>query len=287
MKKTHAIPSAVRTGIFLLAAVMLFLAMSAIASSGQAERVQSDAYTNGRVVEVLTRDEQFYGADGTLRDLTLTFTADIGDRIVTATQIISDGVIAGDRREVEPGSEILMMNNAPDDAEPNYIFTSYVRTDALLGLGIIFVLALILFGRSRGLLTLITLGLTCATVFGCFIPAVLAGKNIYLWTLLVCAYITVFTLLLIGSGNRKSIAAMLGCMGGTLTAALVMAVANCFLHMTGFLDDNTAFLLYLNTPKPIDLQALLYAAILIGALGAVMDVAVDIASALAEIAAQG
>lgn len=205
MKKTHAIPSAVRTGIFLLAAVMLFLAMSAIASSGQAERVQSDAYTNGRVVEVLTRDEQFYGADGTLRDLTLTFTADIGDRIVTATQIISDGVIAGDRREVEPGSEILMMNNAPDDAEPNYIFTSYVRTDALLGLGIIFVLALILFGRSRGLLTLITLGLTCATVFGCFIPAVLAGKNIYLMTLLVCAYITVFTLLLIGSGNRKSI----------------------------------------------------------------------------------
>lgn len=135
-------------------------------------------------------------------------------------------------------------------------------------------------------MTLITLGLTCATVFGCFIPAVLAGKNIYLWTLLVCAYITVFTLLLIGSGNRKSIAAMLGCMGGTLTAALVMAVANCFLHMTGFLDDNTAFLLYLNTPKPIDLQALLYAAILIGALGAVMDVAVDIASALAEIAAK-
>ena len=286
MKKIQAIPSAVRTILFMLAAVLLLWAMSAIASVGRAERVQNDAYTNGRVVEILSRHEEYYGGDNSLRDLTITFTADIGDRQITATQTISDGVIAGDRREVEPGSKVLLMNNAPDDADPNYIFTGFVRTDALVGLGIAFALALVLFGRTRGLITLVTLGLTCAAVFGCFIPAVLAGKNVYVWTLLVCAYITVFTLLLIGSGSRKSIAAMLGCMGGTLVAALVMAIANCFLRMTGFLDDSTAFLLYLDTPEPIDLQALLYAAILIGALGAVMDVAVDISSSLAEIAAK-
>ncbi|MBQ3127047.1 MAG: YibE/F family protein, partial [Clostridia bacterium] len=216
-------------------------------------------------------------------DLTLTFTADCKGKEITATQTISDGVIAGDRREVAPGDHITLMNNAVGD-EANYVFTGYVRTDALIGLGIVFVLAMLLFGRGKGLMAMIALALTCAAVFGCFIPAVLAGRNIYLWIFLVCAYIVIFTLHLIGGSGRKSIAAMLGCLGGTAAASLVMAVTDRFLHMTGFLDDNAAFLLYLDTPAPIDLRALLYAAVLIGALGAVMDVAVDIASSLHEIA---
>ncbi len=273
-----------RTAALVLAAALVLWALSAIASVGRAERVPNDAYTTGRVVELLTRDEFFYGENGEMRDLTVTFTVDLGGETVTATQTISDGVIAGDRREVAPGDRVTLMNNAAGD-EANYVFTGYVRTGALLGLGIVFVLAMLLFGRGKGLMSMLALVLTCAAVFCCFVPAVLAGRNIYFWTFLVCAYIAVSTLLLIGGGSRKSLAAMLGCLGGTAVAALVMAVTDHFLHMTGFLDDNAAFLLYLDTPRPIDLRALLYAAVLIGALGAVMDVAVDIASALHEIAA--
>lgn len=274
-----------RTAALVLAAVLVLWALSAIASVGRAERVPNDAYTTGRVVEILTRDEVYYGEDNSMRDLTLTCTVDLGGETVTATQTISDGVIAGDRREVEPGDRITLMNNAVGDTA-NYVFTGYVRTDALIGLGIVFVLAMLIFGRGKGLMAMIALVLTCAAVFGCFIPAVLAGRNIYLWTFIICAYITVFTLLLIGAAGRKSLAAIIGCLGGTVVAAIVMAVTDLFLHMTGFLDENTAFLLYLDTPAPIDLRALLYAAVLIGALGAVMDVSVDISSSLHEIAAK-
>ncbi|MBQ8397772.1 MAG: YibE/F family protein [Clostridia bacterium] len=274
-----------RTAALVLAAVLVLWALSAIASVGRAERVPNDAYTTGRVVEILTRDEVYYGEDNSMRDLTLAFTVDLGGETVTATQTISDGVIAGDRREVEPGDRITLMNNAVGDTA-NYVFTGYVRTDALIGLGIVFVLAMLIFGRGKGLMAMIALVLTCAAVFGCFIPAVLAGRNIYLWTFIICAYITVFTLLLIGAAGRKSLAAIIGCLGGTVVAAIVMAVTDLFLHMTGFLDENTAFLLYLDTPAPIDLRALLYAAVLIGALGAVMDVSVDISSSLHEIAAK-
>lgn len=280
--KTHLRATLHAALLVLLAAAVLW-AMSAIASVGRAERIPNDAYTTGHVTAILGREELFYGPDNSLRDLTLTFTADCKGKEITATQTISDGVIAGDRREVAPGDHITLMNNAVGD-EANYVFTGYVRTDALIGLGIVFVLAMLLFGRGKGLMAMIALALTCAAVFGCFIPAVLAGRNIYLWIFLVCAYIVIFTLLLIGGSGRKSIAAMLGCLGGTAAASLVMAVTDRFLHMTGFLDDNAAFLLYLDTPAPIDLRALLYAAVLIGALGAVMDVAVDIASSLHEIA---
>ncbi len=286
MKWLSGCRAGVRSAVFVLAAILVLWGLSAIASVGRAERIPNDAYMTGRVEEILTRDEQFYGEDDSMRDLTLTFTVDVGDARVHATQTISDGMIAGDRREVAPGDRITLMNNAGDDMEPNYVFIGFIRTDALIGLAVIFLLAIILFGRGKGVLAMIALALTCAAVFGCFVPAVLAGKNIYLWTFIVCTYIVASTLLLIGDAGKKSLAAMLGCLGGTLAAGLVMAVADCFLHMTGFVDDNAAFLLYLDTPVPIDLRALLYAAILIGALGAVMDVAVDISSSLAEIAAK-
>ena len=119
---------AVRTALCVLAATLVLWAMSAIASVGRAERAPNDAYTTGRVTAILGREELFYGPDDSLRDLTLTFTADLGSETVTATQTISDGVIAGDRREVEPGDRVTLMNNAVGE-EANYVFTGYVRTD--------------------------------------------------------------------------------------------------------------------------------------------------------------
>jgi len=45
------------------------------------------------------------------------------------------------------------------------------------------------------------------------------------------------------------------------------------LSLTGFLSDETGRLLYINEDNPIDLRALIFAAIIIGAVGAIMDVA--------------
>lgn len=45
------------------------------------------------------------------------------------------------------------------------------------------------------------------------------------------------------------------------------------------------YLLFLNPADPVDLKAIIFSTIIIGALGAIMDVAMDIASALNELAA--
>lgn len=266
------------------AAVLLLILLSAVAAHGRTSPPAGIHYFPVRVTEVLSADETFYGSDNTMRDLVLTFSAVTEDgSTVIATQTISDGVIMGEVREVSAGDRVILMNNAPEDEAPNYVMTTFVRTDVLVWLGAIFALLLILFGRGKGLSALVALALTCAAVFCCFVPAVLAGKNIPLWLFITCIYITVTTLLLIGGAGKKSLAAILGCLGGTLISGIVMAVADCFLHMTGHLDETTVYLLYLDTPAPLDLRALLYAAILIGSLGAVMDVAVDIAASLHEI----
>ena len=53
--------------------------------------------------------------------------------------------------------------------------------------------------------------------------------------------------------------------------------------MTGVLDSEWLYLYNLHPEDPIDLKAVIFAMIIVGALGAVMDVAMSIASSLCEI----
>ena len=61
---------------------------------------------------------------------------------------------------------------------------------------------------------------------------------------------------------------------------------NRVLGLTGWINSESAHLANLPTENPIDLKAIIFAGIIIGAVGAIMDVAVSISSALWELKAQ-
>lgn len=143
-------------------------------------------------------------------------------------------------------------------------FSEYVRTDALLVLGLVFCLFLFIFGRTKGINTLISLAFTCLAVFLVFLPSVLNGLNIYFWSILVCIFIIVMTLLIINGADAKSLVAGIGCVSGVLTAGLLTLIMDRFLNLTGLLDDESMFLYFLNAEYPIDLKAIIFAAIIIG-----------------------
>ena len=79
------------------------------------------------------------------------------------------------------------------------------------------------------------------------------------------------------------IAATLGCFGGIATAALIAYLWMEIMKMSGVLSDEYIHLILLKEDIPIDLRGIMFIAVVIGALGAVMDVSMSIASALEEI----
>ncbi|MEG1850192.1 MAG: YibE/F family protein, partial [Oscillospiraceae bacterium] len=139
-------------------------------------------------------------------------------------------------------------------------------------------------GGLKGMWSLVALGLTCAAVFLVFIPAVLAGKNIYFWACAVCLYSIMGTLLLVSGASKKSFAAGVGCAAGVGVAGILTLLMTRVLLLTGFVDEQSVYLLSMGNGVEIDLKGVIFAGILIGALGAVMDVAMSIASALEELA---
>lgn len=189
-------------------------------------------------------------------------------------------------KPVKVGDTVLLYNIPNEDYGTEWTLGEYVRTDALLLLGIIFMVLLILFGRQQGFQTIISLIYTGLAIFVVFIPAILSGKNIYYWSILTCIFIILMTFLVVSGFNKKSLAAGIGCFGGVLVAGGLTTIMDSFLKLTGMVDEDSVFLLLLNKDHPIDLKAIVFAAIIIGALGAVMDVAMSIASSLYEVKTQ-
>ncbi len=187
--------------------------------------------------------------------------------------------------EISVGDKVFISNDPNmgllDDSQ--YVMLEYVRLDFIYILAAIFFACLVFFGRKKGLLTIISLAFTCGSIFLVFIPSILAGQNIYLWSIITCMYIIAMTLLIANGWNFKSLSAGIGCIGGILVAGVLAIFSQNILKITGMIDEESVFLQQLNTENPIDMKAIVFAAILIGAIGAIMDVAISIASSLNEI----
>ncbi len=154
------------------------------------------------------------------------------------------------------------------------------RSVPLWVLGVAFVVLVLIFGRFKGVNTLISLGFTCLAVFVVFLPAVMSEKNIYFWSIITCIYITVMTLLITSGYNRKTLSAIIGCSSGVIISGLLSALASNAARLTGFTTEET---MYITMNFDIDLNALVFGGVILGAVGAVMDVSMSISSSLKEL----
>ncbi len=184
---------------------------------------------------------------------------------------------------VSVGDKVMLYNYGSSDSGSDWVFGGYARLDGVMWLIGAFIVLLIVFGGIKGINTVVSLGFTCLAVFAVFVPSVLAGWNIYLMTALTCVFTIIMTLLITNGATIKSFMTMLGCGFGVAVAALISGVFDKVLRLTGILDEHSVYLQYLQSGVKIDLRGVIFAMIVIGAMGAVMDVAMDISSSLYEV----
>lgn len=245
-------------------------------------------YPKAEIVRVIQRNETpllIDGLEGQF-NVDIVFEAQVksgkhkGDLVIGKQNIST--YITGTVEEVKAGDKVLLYNEIAPDNSSNWYFVEYSRTSSIIILTAIFLGLILLFGKSKGIKTLIGLVVTCLAVFIVYIPAVLGGQNIYTWTIVTCAFITFSTVMIVYGYSKKTLTTTLGCIGGILVAGLLTLIMNGLLKLTGFVDENAIYLNQLN--NAIDLKALIFGGILVGAVGAIMDVSIDISSSLFEVA---
>ena len=191
---------------------------------------------------------------------------------------------AVNERDVSAGNRVILVY---DDFGGQFFFVNYVRLNYILILGVIFLVLVVIFGKMKGFSGIVSLGFCCASVFLIFIPAILGGRNIYAAAIIVCIFSIISTLLLVIGINRKATSAMLGCFGGVCLAGILMFGMDSLMQLTGAISLETTALLDIPAPVPIDLRAIIFAGVIFGSVGAIMDVAMSIASSLWEMRAVG
>ncbi|GAA1017381.1 membrane protein [Acrocarpospora pleiomorpha] len=165
--------------------------------------------------------------------------------------------------------------------EPPYRVSDYDRTEPLLLIGAAFALAVIAFGRWRGVTALVGLAITFVLLLTFVIPAILAGQPPLLVAIAGSAAIMLAVLYLTHGFTVTTSVAIVGTLcslsltGGLSYAAIGIA------RLSGITDDSS---LFLDMSYRINTQGLLMASILIGALGVLDDVTVTQSVTVAELA---
>lgn len=182
----------------------------------------------------------------------------------------------------ELGQRMIVQVDTHDSGQIEVNIVQRYRGKTLTVLLIVFVVSVILVGGWSGLRALGALFGTLLFILFVFLPLILAGWNPILLAVLVCLVSTILTLSLNQGFTAKSAAALGGTLGGVTVSAILAGLAGNAMDLSGMMEHEAQMLLQA-TNEQVSLKGVLYAGIIIGALGAVMDVAVSIASSLQEI----
>ena len=160
--------------------------------------------------------------------------------------------------------------------------------DRSMGLALVlgaFLLVTVLVGGKVGLKSLLSLGLTVAALIFILLPLLLRGWPTILTTFFVSVLVTAATFVILGGVDKKTVCACLGTLAGIALATVFGLLAQNLLRIDGYRQEYAEALLQLRQTEEsaIGITGLITAGVIVSALGAVMDVAMSISSALQEL----
>ena len=182
--------------------------------------------------------------------------------------------------QLDAGASVFLAVINYDDGTVDYQYADTDRRPMLVLLALVFAAAVVGLGRIRGVAALAGLTVSIALLLWFILPAIVAGRDAVLVAMVGGGAILLISLYLAHGYNPLTHVAALGAFSALALATglswLVLAVAN----FSGLAAEEAFFLLAL---PDVDLNGLLLAGIVLGAIGALDDVTVTQASAVWEV----
>jgi uncharacterized membrane protein len=182
------------------------------------------------------------------------------------------------------GDHVLVSQSRGDNDTRQYAIEDVVRLPSLLPFGVVLVIALVAVARWKGIASLAGLAGSIAVFLLAIVPAVQRGDDPLVATLAGALGVLVVAVFVVHGLNRKSVAALVGTVAGLLIVVVLAALALTAARMTGYGSEEAVFLA-VGSAGRIDLHRLVLAGIVVGSLGALVDMGVGQASATFELAA--
>jgi len=185
---------------------------------------------------------------------------------------------------LRPGDHVLVSQHRGDNDTREYAIEDVVRLPSLLPFVVVLVVALVAVARWKGLASLAGLAGSVAVFLLAIVPAVQRGEDPLIATLAGALAVLVVAVFVVHGFNRKSVAALVGTTACLLIVVALAALTLSVAHITGLGSEEAVFLA-VGSAGRIDLHRLVLAGIVVGSLGALVDMGIGQASATFELAA--
>ena len=274
-----------RMGILILTLMLLFCQyVPGLAATEEAGEIPKILYVTGTVLAEepmqVNPERAQRGLGGTILTVRVTSGPDAGKEVIIINRTMERSFY---NIMAQAGDNVILAMMQDPAGKNSYHVADYERGKGLAWLVALFIVLLVLFGRGVGLRAVFVIGASLAILYYGFVGQVLKGGISVFWlTFAVAALISAMTLFSVGGRDPKTWAAFAGTIGGVAAAGSLAGITIKFMHLTGLASEES-MILKATVLKHVDFQGILFAGIVLGALGAVMDVAISIAAAQQEV----
>lgn len=182
----------------------------------------------------------------------------------------------------QPEDIAMVVVNYDQDSILSITMIDHYRIDKEILLAAIFVAILILFAGKTGMRAVLSFVITVLTIWKLLVPLYLKGWHPVPIGIGITLFLTVCIISLVYGFDKRCLAAVSGSFLGTMTTCLFGIVFTDAFKIQGAVMSYSESLLY-SGYQDLNLTKILMAGIFIGASGAMMDLAVDITSAVDEV----
>ena len=287
-----------KVSILLVVFLLMISAMAIVANATETSEVQYaeeaelvQSYENlintyGRIIEVGKPVEVVTGTvTEKVQEVTVEITEGdyIGDEFTT-NYVLSydiDGKILAYELDVGNKVTVQIIENA--DGTISVTVLDVVRANYIGIMFAIFLLSVVIIGGVKGVKAIVGLLYTIALIYFVLIKGIFNGQDAIANSIITTILVITGTFIIIGTGiNKKILTAAIGTVGGVLSAGIMALIFNNLAKLTGAGEDAIQLSINMTTIN-FNFRELLFAGILVSALGACMDVGMSIASSLDEI----
>lgn len=243
-------------------------------------------YTEGVRAKVLSVDNSNILNTGLFRqgDQRTTIQIQTGSykgQVIDANNMLK-GSLAEDKLFVE-GDKAWVLIGFDENRNINFAnMVDHYRLNKEIVLIGCFALVIIIFSGFTGARTLLSFAFVLMSIWKILIPAMLKGFNPIVIALIVGNFLTVITILLVTGFTKRAYAAIISAISCSLATCILAIIFGNYFNIHGAVMDWSESLLYAGFLK-LNLTAIFQAGIYLASSGAILDLAVDISSALDEV----
>lgn len=184
--------------------------------------------------------------------------------------------------ELEKGNKVTVQISKDQNGEMEISVQDVQRDTYMYFMFFVFLASVVLVGGKQGVKAVIGLIITILAIWFILVKGIFSGANPIFMSILTSAVIIILTFLVIGGINKKIFTAAMGTLGGVIMAGIMAGIFSYLTKLSGACEDAIQLSINMKTVT-FNFRDLIFAGIVVSALGACMDVGMSIASSLDEI----